>query len=124
MISKENTAKFKSKLFAIKIVDLYNELVNDKNEYVMSKQLLRCGTSIGANLAESECAISDKDFLNKLYIALKECNETLYWLDLLKETKYIDDEQFKIIFADCDEIKRMLSSSTKTLKERLDNKNG
>ena len=70
------TAMYKSKQFAIRTVRLYQYLCNEKKEYVLSKQLLRCGTSIGANLAESECAISKKDFLAKVYIALKECKET------------------------------------------------
>lgn len=88
-----------------------------KNEYVLSKQILRSGTSIGANLAEGECASSEKDFLNKLYIALKECNETIYWLELLHETDYIDSQQYSQLSEQCLEIKRMLSSSTKTLKK-------
>ena len=79
----ENSAKEKSKRFAVRVVKLYRFLRENKSEYVMSKQLLRCGTSIGANLAEAECAISKKDFLAKVYIALKECAETKYWLELL-----------------------------------------
>ena len=72
----EKTAKYKSKRFAVRIVNLYKHLCEDKKEFVLSKQLLRSGTSIGANIAESECAMSDKDFLAKIYIALKECAET------------------------------------------------
>ena len=84
----------------------------------MSKQLLRSGTSIGANIAESECAISDKDFLSKLYIALKECMETRFWIDLLYETTYIDKKMYQSISDDCEEIRKMLSASTKTMSEK------
>lgn len=113
------TVKYKSKKFAVRIVNLYKYLVEEKKEYVLSKQLLRSGTSIGANIAESECAISDKDFLSKIYIALKECTETIYWLDLLFETNYLTNDEYKSIYADCEEIKRMLSSTTKTMNARL-----
>ena len=88
-MDKDSTALRKSKLFAIRIVRLYQYLCSEKTEFVLSKQLLRSGTSIGANLAESECAISKKDFLAKVYIALKECAETLYWLELLRENGYL-----------------------------------
>ena len=84
------TVQQKSRLFAVRIVRLYQYLCREKNEYVLSKQLLRSGTSIGANVAESECAFSRKDFLAKMYIAFKECNETLYWLDLLYDTDYLE----------------------------------
>lgn len=90
-----------------------------KHEYVLSKQVLRSGTSIGANVAEAECAISRKDFLAKLYIALKECSETLYWLELLHETGYITDDQFKSLQQDCEEMRKMLSSTTKTINSTL-----
>ena len=86
-----------------------------KKEFVLSKQILRSGTSIGANLAEAECAISKKDFLSKIYIALKECSETLYWLELLTETDYLSEQEFKSLNADCDELRRMLSATTKTI---------
>ena len=88
-MDKSSTALHKSKTFAIRIVRLYQYLCSEKKEFVLSKQLLRSGTSIGANLAESECAISKKDFLAIIYIALKECAETLYWLELLQETDYL-----------------------------------
>ena len=81
------TVALKSKHFAIRIIRLYQYLCQEKKEFVLSKQLLRSGTSIGANIAESSCAFSQKDFLAKMYIAFKECSETLYWLDLLYETK-------------------------------------
>ena len=85
----KNIAKEKSLLFSIRIVNLYKYLVNVKNENIISKQILKSGTSIGANIAESECAISLDDFTSKIYISLKECMETEYWLQLLKATDYI-----------------------------------
>ncbi len=114
-----NVAMDKSKRFAIRIVNMYKYLSSEKNEYILSKQALRSGTSIGANIAEAECAISRNDFLSKLYIALKECNETSYWLELLHETDYLDDDMFESIFNDCQELKRILSASTKTMKTRF-----
>ena len=108
----------KSKLFAVRIVRLYSYLCDEKKEYVLSKQLLRSGTSIGANLAEAECAFSKKDFLSKVYVALKETNETIYWLELLLQTDYLTKEQFDSICTDAEEIKKMLSATTKTMKEK------
>ena len=107
----------KSKRFSIRIVRLYSYLREEKREYIMSKQLLRSGTSIGANLAEAECAISSADFLSKVYVALKEVMETLYWLEILKETDYLSDEQYLSLQADAEELRRMLSSTTKTMQE-------
>ena len=107
----------KSKKFSIRIVMPYTFLREEKREYVMSKQILRSGTSIGANLAESECAISRADFLSKVYIALKKTMETLYWLELLHETTYLSDRQFTSIYRDAEEIRKMLSSTTKTINE-------
>lgn len=115
----EKTVKYKSKKFAVRIVNLYKYLCEKKNEFVLSKQILRCGTSIGANLAESECAISKKDFLAKIYIALKECTETIYWLDLLHETDYLSETEYTSMYNDCSEIRKMLSSTTKTITSRL-----
>ena len=121
-MKKDNVVKEKSKKFAIRIVNLFKYLSQNK-EFVLSNQILRSGTSIGANIAESECAASKKDFTNKLYIALKECNETLYWLELLFETQYVDEKLYKSLLFDCEEIKKILITTTKTLKEELDNKN-
>ena len=84
----------------------------------MSRQLLRCGTSIGANLAESRCAISRADFLSKVYVSLKETMETLYWLELLHDTEYLTDEQYASLYADTEEIRRILSTTTKTMQEK------
>ena len=114
---KENVALEKSKAFAIRIVNLYRYLSESKKEYVLSKQLLRSGTSIGANLAESECAISKKDFLLKIYIALKECTETMYWLELLYDTDYLSEKEYKSLYSDCEEMKKMMQSTTKTMTE-------
>ena len=104
----------KSKAFALRIIKLYNYLKVTHNEFVLSKQILRAGTSIGANIAEAEFAISTKDFLSKLYIALKEATETKYWLDLLNDAEYITKEQFDSINSDCEEIIKLLTSITKT----------
>lgn len=112
----ESSMKCKSKRFALRIVNLYRYLCDEKKEYILSKQILRSGTSIGANLAEAEYAISRKDFLSKQYIALKECSETRYWLDLLYEADYLDKKSYESIITDCDELIRMLSASTKTIK--------
>ena len=114
-------AKAKSKRFAIRIVRLYQFLCDEKKEYVLSKQILRSGTSIGANLAEAEASSSRKDFLAKIYIALKECTETQYWLELLKETDYLTEGQFQSLNNDCEEIRKMLSSTTKTLNKKIEN---
>jgi len=105
--------------FSVRIVRLYRYLRYDKNEYILSKQLLRSGTSIGANAAEGNDAISKHDFLNKMYIALKECSETLYWIELLHRTEYLSDAQYNSIMSDCRELKKILSSITKSTKETL-----
>lgn len=118
-MEKEKTSKYKSKKFAIRIVNLYRYLCDQKKEFVLSKQLLRSGTSIGANLAEADSAFSEKDFLAKVYIAFKECTETAYWLELLFDTSYLTEEQYKSISNDCEELKKMLSSTTKTMKQKL-----
>lgn len=111
----ENIVFEKSKAFAIRIVKLYKHL-NEKSEFIMSKQLLRSGTSIGANIAEAECGISKKDFLAKMYIAFKECSETKYWLELLFATDYLNETEYNSIIADCDELLKLLTSITKTAK--------
>ena len=107
----------KSRNFAIRIINCYNYLVSEKHEMVMSKQLLRSGTSIGANTRESKNAQSRMDFLNKLNIALKEADETEYWLDLLHETKYLDDQKYDSINKDCVELVKLLTAIIKKLKE-------
>ena len=117
-----NAIQIKSRDFAIRIVGCYKYLVEQKSEYVMSKQLLRCGTSIGANARESKNAQSRMDFLNKLNIALKEADETEYWLDLLHATNYLDDTQYESVNSDCAELIKLLTSIIKKLKETGDKK--
>ena len=117
-----NVIQIKSRDFAIRIIKCYKFLSEQKHETVISKQLLRCGTSIGANTRESKNAQSRLDFLNKLNIALKEADETEYWLDLLHETKYIDDSQYKSINDDCAELCRLLTSIIRKLKDSDDKK--
>ena len=119
----KDTAKAKSKRFAVRMIRLYKFLCDAKREFVISKQLLRSGTSIGANLAEAECAISKRDFLAKVYIALKECVETKYWLELLHETEFLSEAQFQSIYVDCEELRKMLSSTTKTISSTLHSSN-
>jgi len=108
----------KSEDFAVRIIRLCGYL-DTKKAFTLSKQILRAGTSIGANLFESECAISKKDWLNKVYIALKETNETLYWLRLLKKSDLLNKKEFDSIYSDCEEIKKILTSSTKTMTQKL-----
>lgn len=112
-------ARGKSRRFDVRIVHLYQFLCNEKKEFVLSKQILRSGTGIGANLAEAECAISRKDFLSKIYIALKECSETLYRLDLLRDTSFLTEEMHASIYRDGEELKRLPTSTTKTVSRQI-----
>ena len=107
----------KSFQFALRIVKLCNYLQNTKHEFIMAKQLLRCGTSIGANVAESEHAQSRADFCSKLNIALKEAAETDYWLRLLHEAGYLSSTEFQSVFTDCKEIESLLSAIVKTTRK-------
>ena len=102
--------------FAIRIVNAYKYLKQEKQEYILSKQLIRSGTSIGANIAEANGAISQADFRAKISIAYKECLETKYWLSLLKDTGYIEQKAFNSIYEDADEIGKILFSILKTTK--------
>ena len=117
-VRTDNVVLNKSLNFAVRIVKLYKYLCSEKLEYVLSKQLLRCGTSIGANLHEAQESISDKEFEAKVYIALKEARETEYWLELLHKTEYIDENQYDSINTDCSEILRLLVSITKSLRSK------
>ena len=110
----------KSMAFAIRIVKLYQYLCDNKNEHVLSKQLLRSGTSIGANTRESKNAQSRSDFLNKLNIALKEADETEYWLELLFKTEYINEVQYQSIHNDASELIKILTSIIRSLKSDTD----
>jgi len=113
---KDNIILDKTMNFSVRIVNLYKHLCNEKNEYVMAKQLLRCGTSIGANAHEANNGQSDRDFLAKMYIAFKEATETEYWLKLLSKTDYLTSEQSESILTDCVEIKKILTAIIKTIK--------
>ena len=107
----------KSYSFAVRIVHLYSYLRDTKHEYTLSKQLLRSGTSIGANLREARRGQSRADFASKLTIALKEADESLYWIELLKEASLLTKEEFDSIHNDCEELVRMLVSATKKVYE-------
>ncbi|MBR5726240.1 MAG: four helix bundle protein [Muribaculaceae bacterium] len=119
----ESAIRDKSKSFAIRIVKLYHHLCDEKKEWVLSKQLLRSGTSIGANIVEAQAAVSKKDFLAKMYISFKECCETEYWLELLHETGYLSDFEFESINQDNITLKKMLSSITFTTSNNLKKNN-
>ena len=111
---RENLIVQKTKAFAIRCVRLYMYLTDTRKEYVMSKQLLRSGTSIGANVKEAMRGQSKADFGMKMNIALKEANETEYWLEILHETEFLTDEQSESILSDCRELLKLLMSIVKT----------
>ena len=110
------TVQVKSKRFAVRIVRMYQYLTEQHHAYVLAKQILRSGTSIGANIAEAECAITKKDFAAKMYVAFKECAETRYWLDLLCETDYLTEKMHRSMAKDCDDLFNMLSAITRTVR--------
>ena len=116
---KENILKDKSFQFAIRVVNLYKYLKKEHGEYILSQQLIRSCTSIGAIIREAEHAESIKDFIHKLSIGLKEANESKYWLDLLVATEFIDEKMFNSINQDCEELLKMLTASVKTSKQRI-----
>ncbi len=109
-MSKDSKVYDKAYPFAIRIVNAYQWLVKEHQEYVLSKQLLKSGTSIGANIAEANGAISQADFAAKISIAYKECLETKYWLSLLQDTGYLSQEAFESIYQDAEEIAKILFS--------------
>ena len=115
---KENIIASKSYSFSLKVIELYKYLISEKKEYVLSKQFLRSGTSIGANVHEAVASESKKDFVHKLGIALKEARETSYWLRLLKDSSYISSEQATELSGASEEIIRILNSIILTTKER------
>ncbi len=117
MALTENAIYQKSFQFAVRIVNLCKYLQEDKKEFILSKQILRSGTSIGANVAEAQQAQSKPDFTSKANIALKEAAETDYWLRLLYETDYLSKSQFDSMISDCDEIESILVSIVKTSKK-------
>ena len=114
---KENIVMNKSYAFALRIIKLYKHLIADQKEFVLSKQVLRSGTSIGALVKEAEHAQSKADFINKMNIALKEVNETEYWLMLLRDSDYLDEKSFTSIHSDCVELIKLLASIVKTSKQ-------
>ena len=116
--SKESVTHSKSKLFAIRIIRFYKYLTEEKKEFIISKQLMRSGTSIGANIRESYFAQSQADFIHKLNIALKEADETAYWLELLVESNMIEEHMFNSLYTDVKEIIALLVASIKTAKEK------
>ncbi len=113
----ENVIEIKSFNFAVRIVNLYKYLTDKKNEYVLSKQLLRSGTSIGANVAEAEQAQSKPDFVSKMNIALKETSETKYWIKLLKVTDFLSEQEGNSLVDDCVELEKLLVSIIKSSKQ-------
>ena len=115
---RETPVKLKSYAFAVRIVRLFQWLCKNRNEYVLSKQILKCGTSIGANVEEAGGSYSEKEFASKIQIGYKEALETRYWLRLLHDTDYIETAAFDSLQADCEELIRLLSSITKTLREK------
>ncbi len=119
---RKDTIGAKSMDFAVRIVNLCDFLSSNFREYPLFNQLLRSGTSIGANVAEAKCGISERDFYAKMYIAFKECAETRYWLRLMQRTNHLTEEQFESIYNDCNELYKILSSITKTTRDSL-NKN-
>ncbi len=117
MAKKENIVMNKSYAFALRIIKLYKHLITEQKEYVLSKQVLRSGTAIGALVKEAEHAQSKADFINKMNIALKEANETEYWLMLLKDSDYLDEKSFTSIHLDSSEMIKLLASIVKTSKQ-------
>ncbi|MDY6372755.1 MAG: four helix bundle protein [Bacteroidales bacterium] len=115
----ENAVKEKSMCFAVRIVNLYKFLVEERQEHTLSKQILRCGTSIGANVSEALCAESQKDFIHKLHIALKEANETKYWLELMQHTGYINEKEADSMGKDLSELLALLTAIIKTVKTNI-----
>ncbi len=113
-MSNDSVAKQKSMAFSKRIIRLYQYLIAEHKEFVMSKQILRSGTSIGANIAEAIYGSSRKDFIAKIQIALKECAETQYWLELLNSCDYIPDDLYTSLLQDCDALRRILTSTVKS----------
>ena len=118
-MKKENIIQEKSFTFAIRIVNLYKYLCDEKKEYVLSKQVLRSGTSVGANIEEGLGGQSDKDFISKLNIAYKEIRETIYWIKLLSKTDYLSQEQTVSILKDADELCKIIAKILLTMKKKV-----
>lgn len=116
---RENVIKIKSFGFAVRVVNLYKILTGERKEFVLSKQLLRSGTAVGALYREAEQAESKLDFVHKMAIAQKECNEAMYWLELLKETEYLKETEFDSIYSDATELIKLITSIIKTTKTNI-----
>ena len=112
----DNAVRDKSMSFAVRVVRLYQYLSEEKKEYVISKQVLRSGTSIGANVREAQQGQSKRDFTAKMSIALKEVSETEYWLELLRETDYLNEEEYQSIQKDCGEVAKLLTAIVKSAR--------
>lgn len=119
----DNIIQHKSFAFAIRIVNVYKYLIDTKKEFVLSKQLLRSGTSIGANIEESIGGQSDKDFLSKIGIAYKEARETMYWIKLIKATNYLAENEADSLLSDCEELCKIIGKIQITTKNNLRIKN-
>ena len=115
----DNAIETKSFQFSVRIVKLCRYLLDEKKEFILSKQLLRAGTSVGANIAEAQQAQSRKDFVSKLCIALKEAGETDYWLRLLRATDYLTESEYKSVITDCKELEKLLTSIVKSTKSSV-----
>jgi len=118
---EDSILRTKSRQYALDIIKACREMRKSRVEYALIDQLMRSGTSVGANVHEAQYAHGKKDFVSKLEIALKECNESSYWLDLLLSTQSIDPRTCKKLLAECDEIRRLLISSILTVKSKLNN---
>lgn len=118
VMRQKNTVQDKSYKFALRIIKLYKYLISEKQEFVLSKQTLRSGISIGANIEEAIGGQSEKDFLSKMSIAYKESRETHYWIRLLRDSDYLDEKSSESILNDCEELSKIIGSIQKTIKSR------
>lgn len=117
----DSILKIKSYQFALQIIQLVRNLQKEQKEYILSRQIMKSGTAIGALIREAEFAQSKANFIHKMSIALKEANETLYWISLLKDSAYIDNDIFTLMNSNCNELISLLVSTVKTLKKNLEN---
>jgi len=120
-MKEDNVVLEKSYALALRMVKLYGYLTEEKREFVLSKQILRSGTSIGANMEEAVGAQSEKDFLSKISIGYKEARETKYWLRLLNDSGYLEEEQAQSLFMDIEEMLKLLGSIQKTMRQKIRN---
>jgi four helix bundle protein len=119
-MKSDNIIQIKSYAFAVKVVNVYRQLIDSKKEYVLTKQMLRSGTAIGAMVEEAIGAQTDKDFLHKLTIAYKEARETKYWIRLLRDTHFLNDTRADELLLDVEELLRLIGSIQKTMKTKID----